>query len=67
MERHQFQVDGMECAGCARIVRRNLAYMDGVEDVEADAATDTVACTAAPERLPAVRAAVADLGYDPRT
>ena len=58
-----YSVPGISCEHCERAIRGELARVDGVEEGEVDLAAKTVAVRgeAGDE---AVRAAIADAGYD---
>jgi copper chaperone CopZ len=59
-----YTVEGMSCAHCERAVTEEVAAVDGVTAVSADAAAGTVTVTAAGLiDESAIAAAVAEAGY----
>jgi copper chaperone CopZ len=59
-----YTVEGMTCAHCERAVTEEVAAVDGVTSVSADAAAGTVTVTAAAQTdESAIAAAVAEAGY----
>ena len=59
-----YAVEGMSCAHCERAITEEVAAVDGVTAVSADAAAGTVTVTAAGEiDEAAIAAAVAEAGY----
>ncbi len=63
-----FAIDGMSCASCVGRVERGLAELDGVTDIAVNLATEKVTLSLDDNgRLPAVVAALSDLGYPART
>lgn len=59
-----FQVTGMHCGGCAGKVRRRLAEISGVHEVEVDVASGRVAVTQQGVAANEIVAAIAEAGYD---
>lgn len=58
------QVPGMSCAHCTGAVEREVAALPGVESVHADLATKVVTVTGTGLDDVAIRAAIADAGYE---
>ncbi|MFW6153525.1 MAG: heavy-metal-associated domain-containing protein, partial [Halobacteriota archaeon] len=63
----QLQVAGMSCATCSTTIEQAVGELEGVEAVDANFATDTVAVTFDPETTPltSIYAAIETAGYDP--
>lgn len=59
-----FQVTGMHCGGCAGKIRRRLAEISGVQDVDVDVASGRVAVTQHDVTADEIIAAIAEAGYD---
>lgn len=55
-------VKGMTCGHCKAMVEKNLAKLDGVEEVNADLATGRTCIKGSPD-IAAVRAVIDDLGF----
>lgn len=64
MERREFQMIGMNCTGCERILEGQLGDIDGVSFVDADAHSGTLAVAAAESALDPVKELARRLGYD---
>ncbi|UTI63350.1 heavy-metal-associated domain-containing protein [Paraconexibacter antarcticus] len=58
-----FTVSGMTCQHCVASVREEVSELAGVEDVQVDLASGQLVVTGSAEPS-AVRAAVADAGYE---
>jgi copper ion binding protein len=59
-----YQVSGMTCGHCVQAVSREVATLQGVENVDVDLPTGAVTVTSAqPLDTEAVRAAVDEAGY----
>ena len=63
MERYQFQVDGMRCDGCERIIENELTANHDVSEADADHESDAVVVTAS-EPSDELADAIRTLGYD---
>jgi copper chaperone len=63
-ETRTYTVTGMTCAHCVASVREEVAALPGVAAVDADLAGGRLAVTAAQIDDEAVRAAVAEAGYE---
>lgn len=64
MTTQSYLVDGMTCGHCAASVSREVRALDGVESVEVDVPSRTVAvASVAPIAEEAIAAAVAEAGY----
>ncbi|MCC7209836.1 MAG: cadmium-translocating P-type ATPase [Anaerolineae bacterium] len=63
--RIEIPVKGMDCADCVRHVQHAIAELPGVQDVEVFLTGEKAVVTLDPDRvdLPAIRKAVADVGY----
>ncbi|WP_255195958.1 heavy metal translocating P-type ATPase [Halorarius litoreus] len=63
--RSPLQLTGMSCANCAGTIEETVGRLDGVEEVDANYATDEGSVTYDPERvsLAAIYAAVNEAGY----
>ncbi|HEV7774360.1 MAG TPA: cation transporter [Conexibacter sp.] len=59
-----YTVTGMTCAHCVASVREEVGILPGVAEVEVDLASGRLAVTAAGLDDEAVRAAVAEAGYE---
>src|SRR5690606_41318609 len=59
-----FQVTGIHCGGCAGKIRRRLAEISGVHDVDVDVASGRVAVTQHGVAADEIIAAIAEAGYD---
>ena len=59
-----FQVTGMHCGGCAGKIRRRLAEISGVHDVDVDVASGRVAVAQHGVAAEEIIAAIAEAGYD---
>src|SRR4051812_9352213 len=64
-DRVDLAISGMSCASCAARVEKALAGVEGVDDCTVNFATETATVHYDPTRVapPAMRSAVADLGY----
>jgi copper chaperone CopZ len=61
----EYRVNGMSCGHCEASVRREVAKLDGVEDITVSAATgQLLVTTAAPLADADVIAAVDEAGYE---
>ena len=61
----EYRVNGMSCGHCEASVRREVAKLDGVEDITVSAATGRLlVTTAAPLSDADVLAAVDEAGYE---
>jgi copper chaperone len=60
----QLSVPGMHCAHCERAVKNEVFAVPGVSDVVVDLGTKVVTVTGSPLDEGAVRAAVAEAGYE---
>ncbi len=63
-ETHTYTVTGMTCGHCVASVREEVSEIPGVEAVEVDLASGRLAVTGASLDDEAVRAAVAEAGYE---
>jgi copper chaperone len=61
-----YEVEGMTCGHCVQAVTEEVSAVPGVEDVDVDLTTGTVAVTGRDVDEAAVRAAVDEAGYDVR-
>ena len=59
-----YTVQGMTCGHCVLSVREEVAELAGVETVDVDLASGRVTVTGSDVADEAVRAAVADAGYE---
>ena len=59
-----YQVTGMTCEHCVASVREEVAEISGVDTVEVDLSTGRLAVTGPQLDDAAVRAAVAEAGYE---
>ena len=60
-----YDVVGMTCDHCARSVAREVAQVDGVDDVSVDLATGIVTVTSSADLdVGAIREAVDEAGYE---
>ena len=59
-----FQVAGMHCGGCAGKIRRRLAEISGVHDVDVDVASGRVVVAQHGVAADEIIAAIAEAGYD---
>ncbi len=64
MERHEYRVQGMTCDHCVRAVQSEVSGVVGVRAVDVDLAAGRVAITGVGVDDDAVRAAIADAGYE---
>ena len=64
METRIYRVPGMTCGHCVTAVETEVGAVAGVEGVEADLATKVVAVRGAAFDDAAVRAAIAEAGYE---
>jgi len=62
--RMEYSVNGMTCAHCVLSVREEVAEVDGVEAVDVDLASGRMVVSGAGVDDTAVRAAVAEAGYE---
>jgi copper chaperone len=60
----QLSVPGMHCGHCERAVKDEVSTVPGVSDVVVDLGTKVVTVTGSPLDEAAVRAAVAEAGYE---
>jgi copper chaperone len=60
----QLSVPGMHCGHCERAVKDEVSAVPGVRDVVVDLGTKMVTVTGSPLDEAAVRAAVAEAGYE---
>jgi copper chaperone len=60
----QLSVPGMHCGHCERAVKDEVSAVPGVSDVVVDLGTKVVTVTGSPLDEAAVRAAVAEAGYE---
>jgi copper chaperone len=60
----QLSVPGMHCGHCERAVKDEVSAVPGVSDVVVDLGTKMVTVTGSPLDEAAVRAAVAEAGYE---
>lgn len=67
METQTFRVAEVHCESCEGAIRRSLARVDGVADVEPDQTTDEVRVSFDPDRVSAasIAARLTDAGYPP--
>ena len=63
-ERAVYSVPGMHCAHCERAVREEVSTVSGVTAVDVDLERKLVVVAAEPLDDAAVRAAIADAGYE---
>jgi copper chaperone CopZ len=61
---HTYTVLAMHCGNCTAAVEREVAQVDGVESVAADLESKLVVVRGAGVDDAAVRAAIAEAGYD---
>lgn len=66
MDTITYEVPGMHCAHCERAVREELSTVSGVEDVDVDLASSVVAVRGSQLDDTALRAAIAEAGYEAR-
>ena len=59
-----YTVSGMTCSHCVLSVREEISEVAGVQDVDVDLASGRVTVTGESVSDDAVRAAVADAGYE---
>jgi copper chaperone len=64
VETREYTVQGMTCSHCVLSVREEVCEVPGVSAVEVDLASGGVTVTGADVDERAVRAAVADAGYE---
>ena len=62
--RREYTVQGMTCAHCVSSVREEVAELPGVDAVDVDLATGRLSVTGDGVDDDAVRAAVAEAGYE---
>ena len=62
--RHEFTVAGMSCAHCELSVREEVSAVRGVSSVDVDLPSGRLVVTGSEVADLAVRAAVAEAGYD---
>ena len=63
-EIREYTVAGMSCSHCVLSVQEEVAEVDGVETVSVDLASGRLTVTGAGIETHAVRAAVAEAGYE---
>jgi copper chaperone CopZ len=65
METTELKVDGMTCGSCVASVKKALARVPGVKDVQVDLRSGIARVTAdhATQQVPAMVAALSDAGY----
>ena len=61
---HEYTVRGMTCSHCVSSVREEVAEVDGVESVDVDLASGRLTVTGGDIDDDAIRAAVAEAGYE---
>lgn len=61
-----YEVPGMQCDHCERAVREELSTVSGVEDIDVDLASKVVAVRGSQLDDSALRAAIAEAGYEAR-
>ena len=61
---HEYTVQGMTCAHCVTSVREEVSEVPGVAAVDVDLASGRLTVTGSEVDEQAVRAAVADAGYE---
>lgn len=66
MAAYELAVEGMACTGCEERVANAAGQVSGVDSVDVDHEAGTVEVAGAGETEAAVRAAIADAGYDVR-
>jgi copper chaperone len=59
-----YSVPAIHCAHCAMSIREEVSEVDGVEDVEIDLETKVVTVSGRDLEDAALRAAIADAGYE---
>jgi copper chaperone len=59
-----YSVPAIHCAHCAASIREEVSEVDGVEDVAVELETKVVTVTGTSIEDAAVRAAIAEAGYD---
>jgi copper chaperone len=59
-----YSVPGMHCARCERAVKEEVSAVPGVSDVAVDLETKVVTVIGEPLHHEAVRAAIAEAGYE---
>ncbi len=64
IETRAYTVQGMTCSHCARSVREETAAIEGVRDVDVDLETGRLTVAGEGFSDDAVRAAVAEAGYE---
>ena len=64
MDTIRYGVPGMHCDHCERAVRQELSTVAGVEDVEVDLVSKVVAVQGSQLDDAALRAAIAEAGYE---
>ena len=60
----EYMVQGMTCAHCVSSVREQVAQVPGVETADVDLASGRLTVTGAEVDEAAIRAAVAEAGYE---
>lgn len=66
MDTITYEVPGMHCEHCERAVRGELAAVSGVEEIDVDLASQVVAVRGSQLDDSALRAAIAEAGYEAR-
>ena len=61
---HVYSVPGIHCAHCAMSIREEVFEVEGVEDVAVDLDTKVVTITGSALDDVALRAAIAEAGYE---
>ncbi len=63
MTKKSLGISGMSCASCAASVERNIAKLDGVENVSVNLATDTLSYTASNSMTETVKKTIEEIGF----
>jgi copper chaperone len=64
MNQTTYTVQGMTCSHCVLSVREEVSELPGIDNVDVDLASGRLTVTGADVNAHAVRAAVADAGYE---
>ncbi len=63
MDKKTLGISGMSCASCAANVERNIAKIEGVDDVAVNLATETLSYSAPDDRDEIIKKTVEDIGF----
>lgn len=64
MGRYRFEVKGMCCSRCVDAVRHALSRVDGVNDIEVNRETETLAVTTNATTKERVQRAIQEIGFE---